>query len=66
MPGRTLLLSRDPGLEMSSVARAECYVCGRQFADGHRITAKTMVHGTFLLCEEHYGLMWIVKQRPPA
>ncbi|RNJ77139.1 MAG: hypothetical protein EB828_01440 [Nitrosopumilus sp. D6] len=52
-------------LVQSSATAAECYVCRKRFDDGYRITAKTMVHGTFLLCNEHYGLKWIVKPRPP-
>ncbi|RNJ78590.1 MAG: hypothetical protein EB829_04490 [Nitrosopumilus sp. H8] len=53
-------------LVQSSATAAECYVCGKRFDEGHRITAKTMVHGTFLLCSEHYSLKWIVKPEPPV
>ena len=41
---------------VSSVAKVECYVCGKGLEDGYSITAKTLPHGIVLFCDVHYSL----------
>ena len=40
----------------SSVSKVECYVCGKELADGHSITAKTLGNGIVLFCDIHYTM----------
>ena len=40
----------------TSVSKVECYVCGRGLQDGYSITAKTLLNGTVLFCDDHYML----------
>ena len=40
----------------SSVSKVECYVCGKGLAEGHSVSAKTLVNGIVLFCDVHYSI----------
>ena len=40
----------------SSVSKVECYVCGKGLAEGHSVSAKTLVNGIVLFCDVHYSM----------
>ena len=43
-------------VQITSVSKVECYVCGKGLADGHSISAKTLPNGIVLFCNVHYPL----------
>lgn len=45
-----------PKVQVSSVSKVECYVCGKGLAEGHSISAKTLPNGIVLFCDVHYPL----------
>ena len=55
----TRTMMQDVNVEhkiQSSVSKVECYVCGKGLAEGHSVSAKTLVNGIVLFCDVHYSI----------